>query len=86
MKRYLVLAQGHSADPHHGKTARGVIRYRRDEVVCLLDTQRAGETQDGLPVGRGESRRVSRRRDLGERGQPPVRAAPLRVRPDAVLA
>ena len=27
-RRLLVLAEGHSADPHHGKTARGVIRYR----------------------------------------------------------
>ena len=26
-KRYLILAEGHSADPHYGKTARGVIRY-----------------------------------------------------------
>lgn len=49
-RRYLILAEGHSGDPHYGKTARGVIRYRRDEVVCLLDGQRAGETQDGLPI------------------------------------
>ena len=26
-KRYLVLAEGHSDDPHHGKTARGVLRW-----------------------------------------------------------
>jgi uncharacterized NAD-dependent epimerase/dehydratase family protein len=49
-KRYLILAEGYSGDPHYGKTARGVIRYRRGEVVCLLDTMRAGETQDGLPI------------------------------------
>jgi uncharacterized NAD-dependent epimerase/dehydratase family protein len=49
-KRYLVLAEGKSADPHFGKTARGVIRYRRDDVVAILDSERAGETQDGLPI------------------------------------
>jgi uncharacterized NAD-dependent epimerase/dehydratase family protein len=49
-KRYLVLAEGHSADPHHGKTARGVILYGRDPVVAILDSQRAGEEQGGIPV------------------------------------
>src|ERR671919_1707598 len=49
-KRYLILAEGFSGDPHYGKTARGVIRYRREEVVALLDSERAGETQDGLPI------------------------------------
>lgn len=50
MKRYLILAEGYSADPHHGKTARGVIRYRRDDVVAVLDSTRAGETMEGLPI------------------------------------
>ena len=49
-KRYLILAEGFSGDPHYGKTARGVVRYRRDDVVALLDSTRAGETQSGLPV------------------------------------
>jgi uncharacterized NAD-dependent epimerase/dehydratase family protein len=49
-KRYLILAEGFSGDPHHGKTARGVVRYRRDDVVALLDSARAGETMDGLPI------------------------------------
>jgi uncharacterized NAD-dependent epimerase/dehydratase family protein len=49
-KRYLILAEGFSGDSHYGKTARGVIRYRREDVVALLDSQRAGETQDGLPI------------------------------------
>ena len=49
-KRYLILAEGFSGDPHYGKTARGVVRYRREDVVCLLDSTRAGETQDGLPI------------------------------------
>ena len=49
-KRYLVLAEGKSGDVHYGKTARGVIRYRREDVVAVLDSARAGETIDGLPI------------------------------------
>jgi uncharacterized NAD-dependent epimerase/dehydratase family protein len=48
--RYLLLAEGFSADPHHGKTARGVLRYRRDDVVAILDSTRAGEIEEGVPV------------------------------------
>jgi uncharacterized NAD-dependent epimerase/dehydratase family protein len=48
--RYLILAEGFSADPHHGKTARGVLRYRRDDVVAILDSTRAGEVENGVPV------------------------------------
>jgi uncharacterized NAD-dependent epimerase/dehydratase family protein len=50
VSRYLVLAEGFSGDPHYGKTTRGVVRYRRDAVVAVLDSTRAGETMDGLPV------------------------------------
>ncbi len=50
MKRYLVLAEGHSADPHHGKTMRGVIRYAPDPTVAILDSTRAGETYEGIPI------------------------------------
>lgn len=49
-KRYLILAEGYSGDPHYGKTARGVVRYRRDDVVALLDSACAGKTLDGLPI------------------------------------
>ncbi|HLX18561.1 MAG TPA: DUF1611 domain-containing protein [Gaiellaceae bacterium] len=48
--RYLILAEGFSADPHYGKTARGVLRYRRKDVVAILDSTRAGESEDGVPV------------------------------------
>lgn len=48
--RYLILAEGFSADPHYGKTALGVLRYRRADVVAVLDSQRAGETTDGVPI------------------------------------
>ena len=49
-RRLLVLAEGHSDDPHYGKTARGVMRYRPESVVAILDSRRAGETDDGFPV------------------------------------
>jgi D-glutamate N-acetyltransferase len=49
-KRYLILAEGFSGNPHYGKTMRGVLRYRRAEVVAILDAGRAGESIDGVPV------------------------------------
>jgi uncharacterized NAD-dependent epimerase/dehydratase family protein len=49
-KRYLILAERFSGDPHYGKTTRGVVRYRRGDVVAILDSTRAGETMDGLPI------------------------------------
>ena len=48
--RYLLLAEGFSGDPHYGKTMRGVLRYRRDDVVAILDSTRWGETEEGVPV------------------------------------
>jgi uncharacterized NAD-dependent epimerase/dehydratase family protein len=49
-KRYLILAEGRSADPHYGKTARGILRYRPHPVVAVLDSTQAGETMEGVPV------------------------------------
>ena len=46
----LILAEGFSGDPHYGKTMRGVLRYRRTDVVATLDSTRAGESDDGVPV------------------------------------
>jgi len=48
--RYLLLAEGFSGDPHYGKTMRGVLRYRREDVAAILDSTRAGETEEGVPV------------------------------------
>jgi len=45
-----MLAEGFSDDPRHGKTLRGVLRYRPEEVVAVLDSRRAGETEGGVPV------------------------------------
>jgi D-glutamate N-acetyltransferase len=49
-KRYLILAEGKSRDPHYGKTARGVIHYGPHPVVAMLDSTRAGETYRGIPI------------------------------------
>ena len=48
--RYLLLAEGFSGNPLYGKTMRGVLRYRREDVVAILDSTRAGKTEDGVPV------------------------------------
>jgi uncharacterized NAD-dependent epimerase/dehydratase family protein len=49
-ERTLVLAEGFSADPHYGKTMHGVLRYRRSDVVAILDSARAGESESGVPI------------------------------------
>ncbi len=48
--RYLLLAEGSSGDPLYGKTMRGVLRYRREDVVAIFDSTRVGETEDGVPI------------------------------------
>jgi uncharacterized NAD-dependent epimerase/dehydratase family protein len=52
MKRLLVLAEGKSADPHYGKTARGVIEYGPHPAVAVVDSTQAGTTLLGVPVVR----------------------------------
>ena len=49
-ERLLILAEGFSADPHYGKTGRGVLAYGQRPVVAILDSTRAGETQAGVPI------------------------------------
>jgi D-glutamate N-acetyltransferase len=49
-RRILVLGEGFSHDPHYGKTMRGIIRYGPDPVVAILDSARAGEMHEGIPI------------------------------------
>jgi uncharacterized NAD-dependent epimerase/dehydratase family protein len=49
-RRILILGEGFSHDPHYGKTMRGIVRYGPDPVVAILDSRRAGEAHDGIPV------------------------------------
>ncbi len=50
MKRYVVLAEGYSHDPHYGKTMRGVVRYRPHPVVAIVDSARPAESYEGVPI------------------------------------
>ncbi|MFN8222510.1 MAG: DUF1611 domain-containing protein [Gaiellales bacterium] len=49
-ERTAILAEGYSHDPHHGKTMRGVMRYRLEDVCAVVDSEVAGETIAGVPV------------------------------------
>jgi uncharacterized NAD-dependent epimerase/dehydratase family protein len=49
-RRILMLGEGFSHDPHYGKTMRGIIRYGPDPVVAIVDSKRAGELHDGIPI------------------------------------
>jgi uncharacterized NAD-dependent epimerase/dehydratase family protein len=51
-RRLLILAEGRSGDPHFGKTARGVIRYRPQDVVAVLDAQSEATEHEGFPLVR----------------------------------
>jgi uncharacterized NAD-dependent epimerase/dehydratase family protein len=42
LRRLVILAEGEFG-PHSAKTAYGVIRYGRDDVVAVIDSTRAGE-------------------------------------------
>jgi D-glutamate N-acetyltransferase len=49
-RRLIILAEG-AFGPHDGKTAYGVIRYGRDEVVAVLDSTKAGENVESYLPG-----------------------------------
>lgn len=46
----LILAEGFWGDPHYGKTGRGVLAYGERPVVAIVDSTRAGEEQEGVPI------------------------------------
>lgn len=48
-RRYAVLAEGRFLDPN-AKTAHGLIRYGKDEVVAVVDSTLAGEARSVLEV------------------------------------
>jgi uncharacterized NAD-dependent epimerase/dehydratase family protein len=51
MRRIIILTEGHT-EPHAGKTAACIIRYKGEEVVALLDATQQGKTSgDLLGVG-----------------------------------
>jgi uncharacterized NAD-dependent epimerase/dehydratase family protein len=46
-RKIIILTEGHT-EPHAGKTAANVIRYRRQEVVALLDGTQQGKSSREL--------------------------------------
>jgi uncharacterized NAD-dependent epimerase/dehydratase family protein len=50
VKRYLILAEGKSGDAHYGKTMRGVVAYSPHPTVAIVDSERAGETYEQIPI------------------------------------
>lgn len=46
-RRIIILTEGHT-EPHAGKTAANVIRYRRQEVLALLDSTQKGRKSGEL--------------------------------------
>src|SRR6476620_5061575 len=51
-RRIIILTEGHT-EPHAGKTAASVIRYRGHEVAALLDATQAGK-RSGELLGAGD--------------------------------
>ncbi len=73
VRRLVILAEG-AFGPHSAKTAYGVIRYGRDDVVAVLDSTRAGQDVAALIPGH----HIPIMATLGE-------ALALPARPDALL-
>src|SRR5262245_40591690 len=63
-RRIIILTEGHT-EPHAGKTASCIIRYRGDDVVALLDSTQAGKTSGDL-LGVGKVPIVSQLDDVPE--------------------
>jgi uncharacterized NAD-dependent epimerase/dehydratase family protein len=61
-RKIIILTQGHT-EPHAGKTAASVIRYRGHEVAALLDSSQAGRTSGEL-LGVGNVPVVARLDDV----------------------
>ena len=63
-RRIIILTEGHT-EPHAGKTAASVIRYRGHEVVALLDATQQGRTSGEL-LGTGNVPIVGKLDDVPE--------------------
>lgn len=61
-RRIIILTEGHT-EPHAGKTAASVIRYRGQDVAALLDSTQAGKTSGDL-LGTGSVPIVGRLDDV----------------------
>jgi uncharacterized NAD-dependent epimerase/dehydratase family protein len=61
-RRIIILTEGHT-EPHAGKTAASVIRYRGEDVAALLDSTQVGRTSGEL-LGAGKVPIVARLDDV----------------------
>jgi len=52
-RRYVALTDGYLDDLHHAKTAYGVLRYGRDDVVAIVDPKFAGKRLHDVVPGIG---------------------------------
>jgi uncharacterized NAD-dependent epimerase/dehydratase family protein len=66
-RRLALLAEGHFA-PGEAKTAIGVLRYRPDEVVAVIDSTQAGRTAEACVGTGGGVPVVTRVSEAAERG------------------
>src|SRR5436190_581050 len=64
MRRIIILTEGHT-EPHAGKTAACIIRYKGEEVVALLDATQQGKTSGDL-LGVGQTPIVGKLDDAPE--------------------
>jgi uncharacterized NAD-dependent epimerase/dehydratase family protein len=64
MRRIIILTEGHT-EPHAGKTAACIIRYKGEEVVALLDGTQVGKTSGDL-LGVGQTPVVGKLDDAPE--------------------
>ena len=79
LRRLVILAEGEFG-PHSAKTAYGVIRYGRDDVVAVLDSTKAGQNVEAyLP---GHDIPIVSTLGRGARAPEPARCAADRHRPD----
>lgn len=63
-RRIIILTEGHT-EPHAGKTASCIIRYKGEEVVALLDATQVGKTSGDL-LGVGQTPIVGKLDDAPE--------------------
>src|SRR2546430_17421281 len=84
-KRYLILAEEFSHDPHYGKTLRGVMRYRRGSGVGGPPCEGGGGGGGRGPAGRRLRRRPPPRPQIPpRRRRRPGRGFPRRLAAAAV--
>ena len=81
-RRLVILTEGQFG-AHHAKTAFGVIRYGRDDVVAVLDSTQAGRERRRVPAGSRHPDRRDARRGARAADRRPTRCSSASRRPAA---